>query len=418
MINYLGLENFKSFHCEEIRFESFTLLAGPNASGKSNLRDAFRFLNGVGKGYSLSECLNGKYEAGKLEWQGIRGGSGEAEREGVLPPGQALFPARIEDAPQHGTALYFSYDNKMKEEAEYLIAFDTKETPSILVEKLRVSDITIFRTGFKNGHPIKISDSTVTALIGEAKENRFITVPNDRPLLYSLISESAFTGEYREYVISTRERLSNIRFLDPNPAVMRDYCRPEATLGDHGENLSAAIYTLLQKDSKKKQLLLDWISELTPADIEDIGFYRADTGEVLLKLIEPGGRELSVRSASDGTLRFIALVAALLSAKDDQVFFIEELDNGIHPTRLYLLVQMIEELTRDGRIQVIATSHSPLILSYLNEQSKRSARYFYRDEEYGITHVKPIMEIPGIKEALKAEPLQDLLASGWMEHAL
>ena len=60
-----------------------TVIVGANASGKSNLRDAFRFLHGIGRGYALGETIGGKYGAGgQPEWAPIRGAAGEIIRFG------------------------------------------------------------------------------------------------------------------------------------------------------------------------------------------------------------------------------------------------------------------------------------------------------------------------------------------------
>ena len=78
MITSLRLVNFKNFADETLRLGPFTVIVGANASGKSNIRDAFRFLHGIGRGYTLAEILGGKYGAGgQLEWAGIRGAMNE-----------------------------------------------------------------------------------------------------------------------------------------------------------------------------------------------------------------------------------------------------------------------------------------------------------------------------------------------------
>ena len=55
MIKSIRLVNFKNFADETLRVGPFTVIVGANASGKSNIRDAFRFLHGIGRGYSLAE---------------------------------------------------------------------------------------------------------------------------------------------------------------------------------------------------------------------------------------------------------------------------------------------------------------------------------------------------------------------------
>ena len=61
MITSLRLIDFKNFTDETLHLGPFTVIIGANASGKSNIRDAFRFLHGIGRGYTLAENIGGKY---------------------------------------------------------------------------------------------------------------------------------------------------------------------------------------------------------------------------------------------------------------------------------------------------------------------------------------------------------------------
>ena len=81
MITSIRLVNFKNFVDETLRLGPFTMIVGTNASGKSNIRDAFRFLHGIGRGYTLPEIVGGKWGAGgQREWQPIRGAAHEVVR--------------------------------------------------------------------------------------------------------------------------------------------------------------------------------------------------------------------------------------------------------------------------------------------------------------------------------------------------
>ncbi len=83
MIHSLRLSNFKNFKDATLKLNGLTLLVGANAAGKSNVRDAFRFLYAMGQGYTLAEILGEKYvEGGALQWKGIRGGMAETARHG------------------------------------------------------------------------------------------------------------------------------------------------------------------------------------------------------------------------------------------------------------------------------------------------------------------------------------------------
>src|SRR5437764_7052578 len=83
MFTSLRLERFKSFKDAELTLGPFTLLIGANASGKSNIRDAFRFLHGIGRGYTLAEIMGEAYVGGALQWSGIRGGTREIAFQGA-----------------------------------------------------------------------------------------------------------------------------------------------------------------------------------------------------------------------------------------------------------------------------------------------------------------------------------------------
>ena len=70
MITSIRLVNFKNFSDETLRVGPFTVIVGVNASGKSNIRDAFRFLHGIGRAYTLAEIIGGKYgSGGQREWE-------------------------------------------------------------------------------------------------------------------------------------------------------------------------------------------------------------------------------------------------------------------------------------------------------------------------------------------------------------
>ena len=81
MITALELHDFKNFADETLRVGPFTVIVGANASGKSNIRDAFRILHGIGRGYTLADIIGGKYGAGgHVEWEQIRGAANEINR--------------------------------------------------------------------------------------------------------------------------------------------------------------------------------------------------------------------------------------------------------------------------------------------------------------------------------------------------
>ena len=109
MITSLRLVNFKNFADETLRVGPFTVIVGANASGKSNIRDAFRFLHGIGRGYTLAEIFGGKHgDGGYVEWTGIRGAPNEVARFRPLYPNQlSTFAIQVKVKLRQGEFFYF-----------------------------------------------------------------------------------------------------------------------------------------------------------------------------------------------------------------------------------------------------------------------------------------------------------------------
>ncbi len=136
MITSIRLVNFKNFADETLRVGPFTVIVGANASGKSNIRDAFRFLHGIGRGYTLAEIIGGKYgPGGHREWEPIRGAANE-----IIRFGQETFSIEVEmelgDGRMHTEKVY------------YIIEVGTHERKpgefQVKKEKLKVESKTIY----------------------------------------------------------------------------------------------------------------------------------------------------------------------------------------------------------------------------------------------------------------------------------
>ncbi len=381
MLKKLKLERFKNFREAELSLGNLTLLVGTNASGKSNIRDAFRFLHGISRGYSLPEIIGEKWiEGGVLQWRGIRGGTKE-----IAFKGEATFALEV--------SLLIEEEG-VEKEATYRIEVDagiSEKPPMVLAEKLLLSgkDIFSFRQVFNK-----------FAILPEFSDN------------YDVEKEAIETATM---VISD---LSSMGFLDLNPEAMRLPSFPGQTvLGDRGENLSSVLQEICQSP-EQKQVLLEWIKELTPMDVRDLEFPSDFTGKILLTLVESSGEKISAYSASDGTLRFLAMSAVLLSPNPAKFYFFEELENGIHPSRLHLLIQLIEQQVNRRNICLVATTHSPQLLRLLSKKNLEFASLTYRLPERIDGGIKRIMDIPDARQVIEEQDLARLHEAGWLEDVI
>jgi predicted ATPase len=403
MLTSVELKNFKSFRSATVPLGPFTLLVGTNASGKSNLRDAFRFLHGIGRGYSLAEIIDEKYgEGGERQWAGIRGGAREVAFAGEhrFTVGAALT-----------TTVLLGTKSKIRLPLRYSlsVALDDAITgPYAEAEALLVAG----RARFSSDH-VPQQDHEHIKVMSQSlvRVQKRLTFISSTPVLTQAARKHPADFGTASRVLP---QLHSMRFLDLSPDAMRIPSLPgQPILGDRGERLSSALLAIC-RDAQKKRTLLEWIRALTPLDVVDLDFPEDFSGRVLVHLVERGGRKISAHSASDGTLRFLAMVAALLDDAS-KLYFIEEIENGIHPTRLHLLVQLIEQQCRSGRVQVVATTHSPQLLGFLSPESRQHALLVYRLKDADDSRVKPILELPQAKEVLETQDLGRLHAAGWLE---
>lgn len=142
------------------------------------------------------------------------------------------------------------------------------------------------------------------------------------------------------------------------------------------------------------------------------------TGLVQFVICESGDRKLSAYSISDGTLRFLAMLATLLSENAKGLYFFEEIDNGIHPSRVQLLLDLMETQTAKGDIQAITTTHSPELLSMVNDRTFENTSVVGRLEDTSDAIIRPVPDLPDSRELRKTQGLGRLLSGGWMETAL
>ncbi len=211
----------------------------------------------------------------------------------------------------------------------------------------------------------------------------------------------------------------NMRFLDLEPNRMRQAAFPGQTvLGDRGDNLPTVLREICT-DPKRKETLAAWTRELTPMDVRDFEFPTdPTTGRVQLVFHEASDRKVSAHGASDGTLRFLVMPAALLGANPARLYVFEEIDNGIHPARLRLLLDLIERQVSKGASRVVTTTHSPDLVSMVSDETFANASVVCRPPGADDAVIRRIADLPGAVALRRSQGLRRLHASGWMEDAI
>ncbi len=416
MITSLRLIDFKNFADETLQLGPFTVVMGANASGKSNLRDAFRFLHGIGRGYTLSEILGGRYgPGGQVEWQPLRGAPNEVARTGEGLSG-ARFGLHVGLRPERSAGPVWRYHIEVSRQAGDSGAFRVvRETLSTGGGEL------VYTTHPGWGDPLSRSDpSSLPLRMGKTGSQRKlghrVEVRADQPALTQIREHKRPARVHKDIAQKVLDALAHMRFLDLIPDRMRQPSFPGQTvLGDGGENLPNVLRQICT-DAARKRTLIDWVRALTPMDVDDLQFpVDPVTGLVQLVVLEKGNRTCSAYSVSDGTLRFLAMLAALLTDDPTTFYFFEEIDNGIHPARQWLLLELIEKQTAAGAVQVVTTTHSPALLTSVNDRTFKDTSVICRPDAATAAIIRPVAKLPNAGELRKSQGLGRLLTGGWME---
>ena len=414
MLTSLRLRNFKSFADAQASFGPLTLLAGANASGKSNVLDALRLLRGLSvEMLSLDRALQGV----PREWPGIRGGLHEVVRSGANA--FALESTwRVPSAEMAGAARTLEYSiectvspnplvrrERLQEAGRRFPIFEVEAPVEIEVEGIRQLEQRVSQWGDDASTPEKTYRRRAGA---DMRSSELLSWP-----VFSPRSE-----RIKEAVRRLKETLERIQLLDVVPAAMREYV-PQAMqeLGESGENLSAILWQLCQ-DAAQKKGWVDWLAELCSPELADIDFSVTDEGDVMLRLVEKDGSRVSARSLSDGTLRFLAELVALRTAPEGSVILLEELGRELHPSRVHLLVEYLESITEQRGVQVIATTHSPLVLEALGPQARDNVVALGHVPGQPGTVMKRVGDLPRFQEVVERRGLGYLFTTHWLEQAL
>lgn len=371
MLKHIRLIDFKGFVDEQVEFARLTLLVGANASGKSNIFDAIRFLSKLPENDPVLDILDGTGRARDKQWPGIRGRAGEAARVGCQ-------------------------------------SFELRTT--WLADDISVSHAVRCRTA----PDVHITHEEIDPSPAWGEALRAVA----RTFGLSVLNLMGSEWESSPRAKRLRTALASTELLDPRPERMRDFGRKGQPLGPHGDNLSGVLADLCA-DPAERRGFVDWLAELCAPELTDLDFITVpELGDVMAVAVERGGKRISARSLSDGTLRFLCLLLALRTAEPGSCLLVEEIDAGLHPTRIRLLVEYLETVTRERGIQVIATTHSPAVLQWLSDESLRNVVLCAVVPEREGTLLRRLGDLPHFDEVVKRKGIEELFSTGWLEMAV
>lgn len=414
MITELQLENWKSYEKSSLHVDPLTILIGTNASGKSNALDAFVLLNRIASGAMLTSALQGDGALtpmrGGVDWAAQKPGTKFAIGVNCRADDLTDYEYRIECRVS---------ENRCDVIAEQL--FRSKYRLNKSGQRTSVAGtVKLFKTD-----PCTDSAPNIVARLYNGKKGTPRTLGRSHSVLFQLIGQK-LSQEILDGVSLVAASLRDIFYLDPIPSHMRAYSPLADKLDSDAKNIAGVIAALPHDKQKEIEAVLTrYASKLPERDIrnvyaETVGKFKSDAmlycEEDWLAVGQP--HTVDARGMSDGTLRFLAILTALLTRPEKSLLVIEEIDNGLHPSRANMLLDMLKTIGQQRGVDVLATTHNPALLDALGTEMVPFITVAHRDRKTGHSVLVLLEDMKQLPKLLAQGTIGRLSSRGLIEKSL
>jgi predicted ATPase len=387
MLTRIEIDGFKTFTGFSLDLQPFTAIVGPNASGKSNLFDALRFLSLLAQGDI------------RTAMQGLRGEPEELFRRTAHDSVSSEMTFALDVAlPRHGIdafgKAYETPAQRVRYELKLAMARDRDGLPrGIFVKDERCVPLTrrddgatfFSKAGIRLNYNARINpfvqvnesgDAILVRQDGRQKHGRPMQFPLKEASRTAL---STITTSEFPHLYAVREVLTNIRFLEINPKDARAANDRFAgrTLNATASNLAAVLAHLKEETATNLRpdgVLADIATDLTSLipSIKRLTV-RNDPNDrqYSFGLDFKGDLAFSSRVISDGTLRLLAVLTILNDPERRGTLCFEEPENGVHEGRVPILIECLRAATslptedETPFFQILLNTHSPAVMAAL-----------------------------------------------------
>lgn len=360
MIKSIRIVNFKSIGELTLNLGRFNCLVGMNGAGKSTVLQVFDFLSHLMLGDIDAWLKERNWDIGDL-------------------------------------------NNKLRKESNITLNVVYDVSPQISLNWVGVfnrSDLRCTRE-----FAIEVKKDTPTArqshkLLNVEKGSFFLEGRNRQDIAFTYQGSILSALKDTELPVSLLEFRNSIRRMRSLELLSPQLLRKRARSSDHdigpgGEKLSAFLDNI---KGQNKIELIELLKQFYPA-IVDFRVSTLKSGWKKLIVVEQfEGKQLETEAThlNDGLLRVLAVLAQ--STTDRSLILLDEIENGINQEIVEALVDALVESPQ----QLVITTHSPLILNYLNDDVARKAVQMLYKTPAGETRVRKFFEIPRMARKLEA----------------
>lgn len=399
MLVRLEVDGFKNLLGFTAEFGPHTCIAGPNGIGKSNIFDAIRFLSLLAD-HPLDEAARQvRGPAGPPAPEELLWTDGTRRADAIELTAEMLVPDAVEDdfgRPASPTATLLRYHVALgltpadhpgdpgrlvllREELHHINKGEAHHHLRFPHSASRFRDATV-RNNRSGGALISTEPGPDGALAvrvhGDGGHPGLLEPSPVRRARATIVAVT--TTADRPTILAARREMQSWRRLAFEPAAMRvdDAFSAPRRLAESGARLAAGLFGLAARDPDGAEHTYDRIGALVRplAPVEAIRIDRDDHRRLLrLEARVEDGAWLGARALSDGTLRALGLAVAAADHRA-ALLCVEEPENGVHPSRLAALAELLRSVAVDPRDppgphnplrQIIINTHSPALVELL-----------------------------------------------------
>ena len=354
LLTYLRVRNFRSLENVQLDIDpEITVLAGPNASGKSNIVDALSF---------VADAL----------YDGVDRAVGNRGARSVLH--------------RHRGRVRRSFAIELRLEsptftARHEVKIGIRSQGEVAIQEERISGTVKFpRKTF--GFSLRDFSKELTKY---SSDTLMLSVMGDSPTVANLLTSSLMgsNGQADEHnsvgqaIVEITNFIGDMRFYHLFPNVMRVPRRLQTNdkLEENGENLASVLFAIVKQRGHSYRQVIGALNQVVP-DIEDVrvletgGYHYVQLKHYSLSSTARNSGWLDIVNESDGTVRALGLFVALYQDPPPALIVIEEPELTVHVGTLEVLADSLNEVGL--RSQIMVTTHSCDLLDCFQEDNLRA----------------------------------------------
>ena len=371
MLHTLAISGYRSLRDLRIELGPLNVVTGANGSGKSSLYRALRLLGDIAQG-RIIQSLAREGGLGSTLWAGPET-IGRAVKQGRYPVEGVTRKSPVSLKLGYSGADYgYAIDLGLPIPSSSQFAHD----PEIKVETIWTGGV----LGRANALTTRKGGSVqVRTPAGDWRQAHQGLAPFDSMMTIAGDADVAFER------LLLRERMRNWRFYDsPRADADAPARRPQVgtytpVLASDGADLAAALQTIREIGAAEE--LDRTVEDAFPGSRVEVG---ATGGYLEVQMRQFGLlRPLTAAELSDGTLRYLLLVAALLTPRPPQLMVVNEPEASLHPALLGPLARLVQQASK--RSQIIVVTHSSVLVGELEATPARVIRL---EKHFGETQVE------------------------------